>query len=377
MSDLLPGGKADKIPPSAFPAKKVERGARVEREHTSNKTLAKEIARDHLSEDPAYYEKLRKMEKSAMVRGLLDETREIEKTAILGSLALGAGLHMGSNALYKGFVRNTDRGRGFEAGQVATGYRHGLEGKKINPIARNVATYGVGPESLVNYDLGTELGKQLAPMGKGKRYRQLKKLRKNVAMSEHVRHAPMGESVVPAVNRILGNKQGFMDKIPTVAAGAAPTLGQRAVSAGIGAAAIAAEPHTAVHMGVNGIRNFVGRSKQGQTFMKEQFKQGLQHGNLSRPAQHAADLVISPAAFDTRRLGAAMRAEAQADPTRAGRIGMSLGGQASLMPGVREAVIKAKRGLEARTGQPLPPMTPGIGKRLASLWGGLKGRLSA
>jgi hypothetical protein len=67
MSDLIPGGKSDKIPPSAFPAKKVQEGAKVESEHTSNKTVAKEIARDHLSEDMGYYGKLKKMEKKAFL----------------------------------------------------------------------------------------------------------------------------------------------------------------------------------------------------------------------------------------------------------------------------------------------------------------------
>jgi hypothetical protein len=65
VPNKLHGGKADKIPTSAFPAKKVAQGASVEKEHTSSKTLAKEIARDHLTEDMNYYEKLRKMEKKA------------------------------------------------------------------------------------------------------------------------------------------------------------------------------------------------------------------------------------------------------------------------------------------------------------------------
>lgn len=39
------------------------KGAEVEVEHTSNKEMAKEIAKDHLFEDPKYYTKLSKMEK--------------------------------------------------------------------------------------------------------------------------------------------------------------------------------------------------------------------------------------------------------------------------------------------------------------------------
>lgn len=37
-------------------------GIEVEQEHTSNKKIAAEIAKDHLNEDPKYYEKLKQVE---------------------------------------------------------------------------------------------------------------------------------------------------------------------------------------------------------------------------------------------------------------------------------------------------------------------------
>lgn len=77
MPDLIPGGKSDKIPPSRFPPEKVRKGAKVESEHTSNKAVAREIARDHLTEDPNYYEKLQKMEKKAMLDAFADELTKI------------------------------------------------------------------------------------------------------------------------------------------------------------------------------------------------------------------------------------------------------------------------------------------------------------
>ena len=73
MSELLHGGKADNVPSSAFPAKKLRDGMKVEREHTSNRKVTEEIAKDHLSEDMDYYEKLKKMEKKAQVDALFEE----------------------------------------------------------------------------------------------------------------------------------------------------------------------------------------------------------------------------------------------------------------------------------------------------------------
>jgi hypothetical protein len=42
------------------------KGIKVELEHTNNKSKAEEIAMDHLSEDPKYYDKLKKVETKEM-----------------------------------------------------------------------------------------------------------------------------------------------------------------------------------------------------------------------------------------------------------------------------------------------------------------------
>lgn len=41
----------------------LEKGRKIEGEHTTHKQVADEIARDHLGEMPDYYDKLDKMEK--------------------------------------------------------------------------------------------------------------------------------------------------------------------------------------------------------------------------------------------------------------------------------------------------------------------------
>jgi len=43
-------------------SKELSMGIKVEQEHTSDKDKAKQIALDHLTEDPKYYSKLKKME---------------------------------------------------------------------------------------------------------------------------------------------------------------------------------------------------------------------------------------------------------------------------------------------------------------------------
>lgn len=66
--DKVPGGLGDKKKPSDFDPKQIAKGKKVEMEHTDDPSLAEEIAIDHLTEDPAYYDKLEKIEKHARFR---------------------------------------------------------------------------------------------------------------------------------------------------------------------------------------------------------------------------------------------------------------------------------------------------------------------
>lgn len=66
--DQLEGGRADNSKPSDFDKKQLEIGIKHEMEHTKDKSIAKEIAMDHLKEDADYYSDLKEMEKSTSKR---------------------------------------------------------------------------------------------------------------------------------------------------------------------------------------------------------------------------------------------------------------------------------------------------------------------
>jgi hypothetical protein len=50
------------MPDAKFNKSQLEKGIKVEMEHTTDKSLAREIAKDHLVEDPKYYDKLEQLE---------------------------------------------------------------------------------------------------------------------------------------------------------------------------------------------------------------------------------------------------------------------------------------------------------------------------
>jgi uracil-DNA glycosylase family 4 len=63
-TNKLPGGVGDKTKPRDVNRAELAMGVREEMEHTNDRDIAEEIALDHLTEDPAYYSKLRKVAKA-------------------------------------------------------------------------------------------------------------------------------------------------------------------------------------------------------------------------------------------------------------------------------------------------------------------------
>lgn len=76
--DQLKGGMADKKKPSDFDQEQLEIGTKHEMEHTGDHSKAREIAMDHLAEDPKYYEKLKEIEKYDRIDEKADGKREFD-----------------------------------------------------------------------------------------------------------------------------------------------------------------------------------------------------------------------------------------------------------------------------------------------------------
>ncbi len=85
VKDLIPGGIGDYANISELKPDQIGLGLNVELEHTDNPAIALEIAKDHLTEDPEYYTKLKKIEKDSS-RKLRFQLRKLA----LGLLSLPA-----------------------------------------------------------------------------------------------------------------------------------------------------------------------------------------------------------------------------------------------------------------------------------------------
>lgn len=65
FADMIPGGKADKKSNEDFDPKQIAMGKKIEMEHVDDPAMAEEISRDHLTEFPDYYSRLKRMEAAA------------------------------------------------------------------------------------------------------------------------------------------------------------------------------------------------------------------------------------------------------------------------------------------------------------------------
>ena len=62
LCELKDLGRHNDVPDDKFDPKELAMGVEVELEHTDDREVAKKIAKDHLSELPDYYTRLKKME---------------------------------------------------------------------------------------------------------------------------------------------------------------------------------------------------------------------------------------------------------------------------------------------------------------------------
>jgi hypothetical protein len=79
LHEYIKGGLSSGMPDSMFDKNQLEKGVKVELEHTPNKNIAKEIAKDHLSENSKYYDYLEDMEKK-MKKEKIHHTKKHQKT---------------------------------------------------------------------------------------------------------------------------------------------------------------------------------------------------------------------------------------------------------------------------------------------------------
>lgn len=155
-SDKLPGGLADNKSKKDFDPKSMREGVRVEREHVRSKALAEEITSDHLTEDPQYYRKLKKMESSEKTAIDVTTLGDLVAPHNVAPVVSSIGHGLAQLPIIKGYVHHA-QGLGEGAGHLYDAARAALPHLKVPAAAGLTALF-------------THMGANLAGLGLTKRY---------------------------------------------------------------------------------------------------------------------------------------------------------------------------------------------------------------
>lgn len=248
-------------------------------------------------------------------RGGLDK-----QGSLLGLLGLGAAVHVAPNIAMKA-VKSTERGHRALTNTFAAGMEHGRTGMKLQPNVDNFLTYGIGPESMVEYRLGRKLGARLAQYPPDIQEKMFETMRRNVGLK--FKGLPVEQQKELMHTPLIGTAQRYFEgqgdgRIKDFLVGRGvpeaqkPTLLNRATDVAMLGGVAAVEPHVLVQPAISYARKKTAESPFGQRFLKRQFENGEKGVPLGRAKEIMTDLVISPGALDPYRVGRALNRNVEA-----------------------------------------------------------------
>jgi hypothetical protein len=187
--DMIPGGKGDSIDLTSIDPKELAMGMKVELEHTGDERLAKEIASDHLSEDPQYYSRLKQAgladelaDNGAKTTGIRDvPVSFVKKDTVPGTVFKAVELD-GNSPDMRGCIGGTPAGNSDKKSNVdapatdPSPEDHVTGGMSSTPVNPNILTKGdddtmdinVPGDKVVAQDISIDIAEGKRIMGKMK-----------------------------------------------------------------------------------------------------------------------------------------------------------------------------------------------------------------
>lgn len=242
-------------------------------------------------------------------------TGQHEKQAsLLGLLGLGTAMHIAPNMAMKA-VKSTERGHKALTNTFAAGLEHGKSGQKLHHNLDSAMTYGIGPESLVEYRLGRKLGDKLSKYPPEIQEKYMATMQRNinarfnqlpVDQQKELMHTPL---IGTAKRYFEGQGDGKIKDFLVgkgIPADQAPSKMNRIGDVAMLGGAAAVDPHLLVQPAISMARKKTAESEFGKRFMKRQFENGEKGVGLNKAKEFATDMLISPGALDPYRVGRAM-----------------------------------------------------------------------
>lgn len=241
-----------------------------------------------------------------------EDEKGIKGSTILKGLGIAGAMHVAPNLAMKA-IKSTERGNKALAGTFSAGVKHGRDGKKLHPNLRSALEYGVGPETLVDYNIGKRVGKGMNRY-EGNPERQqvyLNRLRKKLGpekMSEEMIKDVKKTPVLGSAYRHLqgeGSKksEALLNRF-TVSESAKKTGKQKAGDLAMLAGAGAVDPTLLMQPALAGSRKVIAKTTTGKRMMMSNFEKGLDGEVVPKWKERLIDTTVSPGILDTQRIGA-------------------------------------------------------------------------
>lgn len=234
-----------------------------------------------------------------------------KEASLLGLLGAATAFHVAPNLAMKA-VKSTERGHKALTNTFAAGVNHGKTGQKLHPNIQFGATYGIGPESMVEYNLGHKFGSKLSRYGDDGSEYVMNVLKRNVntkldqatpEVKERLMHTPL----IGTVKRYLdGQGEGRLNQFLTkrgVPLESKATAAQNAVNVAMIGGAGAVDPHLLFQPAISYARKKTAESPIGAAFLKKNFEQGKAGKQISKGREFLTDMVVSPSMLDPYRVG--------------------------------------------------------------------------
>lgn len=243
------------------------------------------------------------------------QIERFEKSAsLLGLLGAAAATHVAPNLLMKA-VKSTKAGHNALTGAFGAGVEMGKQGLNLQHNLRHVFEYGVGPESLVDLEMGRRLGKKLSTIPILKQDRFLDRLH-GMAQNRFNSLKPETQGKlhhIPIVNTFTNYMQGngnqkvkdFLLK-HTVPDNQEQSFLSRAGDAAMLGGAYALNHDLLLQPAISFARKQVANSPIGKQILKYNYEKGRRGEQISKIRRGLTDAVVSPAILDPYRIGKAM-----------------------------------------------------------------------
>lgn len=237
-----------------------------------------------------------------------------KRASLLGLLGLGTAIHVAPNLAMKA-IKNTETGQKGLTGLFSAGVDMGRTGRKMHPNLQSAMEYGIGPESVVEYQLGRSMGSRLSNMAPERQERFINKakgmtnayLNRNPEYAKKLDEVPILNSVKHYFDGKGENKVKDFFMKASVPKDQPVTWKNKAGNLAALGGAAAVDPHILMQPALSGIRKQIAKGPMGSKIFDKGFNQGNSGAPLSKTKETLIDLAVSPSVLDPYRMGKAMK----------------------------------------------------------------------